>query len=60
MGREGLMFPSIDEGDLAMKVFVKRNKLIIDFGKDLSWIGLNSEDVDILIATLTEKRKDMK
>lgn len=54
------MFPSVDEGDLEMKVYVKGSKLIIDFGKDLSWLGFNAEDVDNLINLLTVKRKEMK
>ena len=54
------MFPGIDEGDLAIRILTKSNKLIIDFGKDLSWIGLNAEDVDNLINVLTERRKELK
>lgn len=54
------MFPSIDEGDIEMKVYTKNNKLIIDFGKDLSWIGFNAKDIDNLINLLTEKRKELK
>lgn len=54
------MFPTKDKGVIGMAIYVKNNKLIIDFGGDLSWIGLNPKDVDILISTLTEKRKDIK
>lgn len=55
-----MTFPSKDEGQVAMAVYVKNNKLIINFGKDLSWIGLNANDVDLMIKSLTEKRKEMK
>lgn len=30
-----------DEGELSIKVFVKDNTVMIDFGKKISWVGLD-------------------
>ncbi len=54
------MFPSMDEGDLMIKCYVKNTKVILDFGKNLSWIGLNKEDVENLIKLFKEKLEEMK
>ena len=54
------MFPGMDEGDLQIKCYIKNNKMILDFGKDLSWLGFNKEDVEILIKLFQEKLKEMK
>lgn len=54
------MFPSVDEGDLEIKCYIKNNKMILDFGKDLSWLGFNKSDVQALIKLFQEKEKEMK
>ena len=53
-------FPSMDEGDLAIKCYVKNNKMILAFGKDLSWLGFNKSDVEALIAMFQEKLEEMQ
>lgn len=54
------MFPSMDEGDLEIKCYIKNNKMILDFGKDLSWLGFDKSDVEGLIKLFKEKIKEMK
>lgn len=54
------MFPSLDDGDIGIKVYVKNNKMILDFGKDLSWLGFNKGDVEAMIALFQEKLKEME
>ena len=36
---------SDDEGALAIRMAVKANTLIVDFGKPVAWIGLGLQDV---------------
>lgn len=31
-----------DEGGLATKIYIKDGHIILDFGKDLSWLGLQA------------------
>ena len=44
-----------DEGSLTMAIFVKDGRLVIDFGKDLSWIGFDKASLANLIEMLKVK-----
>lgn len=46
-----------DDGELAVAVAAdkKHNRIIIDFGKNLSWVGLVPEEANALINILREK-----
>jgi len=48
-----------DEGALQMAVFIKDGRLIIDFGKELSWIGFAKQDVKNLVDLLNSKLKNL-
>ena len=44
-----------DEGGLATKIYVKDGHIVLDFGKDLSWLALHKEGAEQLIKILREK-----
>jgi len=48
-----------DEGALEMAIFIKDGRLIIDFGKELSWIGFAKQDVKNLVDLLNSKLKNL-
>ena len=50
---------SNDEGDLKMAVFIKENRVIIDFGKDLSWLGFDKKSLRNFIDGLEDKYKQL-
>ena len=43
-----------DEGELQIAVYVKDGVVVIDFGKDLSWIGLDRPTLEPFIKALQE------
>jgi len=47
-----------DLGQLKIAITVKNNHLIIDFGKDISWIGFHKEETEQLIKVLKDKLKE--
>ena len=53
-------FPSKDEGDIGIACYVKDNVLIINFNKDLSWIGLEKPQVEQFIQIFQEKLAEME
>jgi len=46
-----------DEGELRMAIFEKDGKIVINFGKKLSWIGFDKEQARKLGNLLIEKSK---
>jgi hypothetical protein len=46
-----------DEGVQPMAIYVKNNRIILDFNTDLSWIGFDKMGLTILIQALTENLK---
>lgn len=48
-----------DEGDLKIAVFIKDGRLIIDFGKDLSWLGFDKKTLRAFIDGLENKYKQI-
>lgn len=42
-----------DEGALQAKCFIKNDRVIIDFGKSLSWIALDEPSLRMLVDMLT-------
>lgn len=53
------MIDHTDEGNLHFAVYIKDGVVIIDFGKDLSWIGLPKEHLEAFIAVLKEKLEQL-
>lgn len=49
-----------DEGQLAIRMFVKGNTLILDFGKSIKWIGLGLHEVTELRRKLGEYEEQLK
>lgn len=47
-------------GELALAVSVENNRLVINFGTQVDWISLDRPHLDIFIALLTEKGKDLR
>lgn len=41
-----------DEGELAMKVGVQNGKVVLDFGKEIAWLGMNPQDAADLASLL--------
>lgn len=48
-----------DEGELRMAIFEKNGEIIIDFGKDLSWVGFGKEEATQLGELLIKKSKKL-
>lgn len=48
-----------DEGELRMAIYVKNGNVIIDFGKDLSWIGFGKDEATALGEMLINKAKNI-
>jgi hypothetical protein len=50
---------SDDEGELRMAIFEKEGNIVIDFGKDLSWIGFGKKEAIELGELLINKAKNL-
>ena len=50
---------SADEGALNVAVGIKDGRVIIDFGKDLSWIGFDKDTLRKFIDGLEDKYKQI-
>lgn len=48
-----------DDGELKMMAFMKNGRLILDFGKDVSWLGFGKKELEVFIKQLTEKLGEM-
>jgi len=48
-----------DEGALAISFYMSGGRLIMDFGKETSWIGFDSKSLDAFINLLQDKRAEM-
>jgi len=49
-----------DEGGLAMAFTVYEGRLIIDFGKDVSWLGLDRATAEGLIQMLQDRLDELQ
>ncbi len=51
-----------DDGELkvAMAVDKKNNRIVIDFGTPITWVGLSAEDARMLAISLLLKVKEME
>lgn len=50
---------SNDEGALKIATYVKDGRVIIDFGKDLSWLGFDKQTLRAFIDGLENKYKEI-
>lgn len=48
-------FNKDDQGELAIAVYVKDKTIIIEFGKEISWIGMGADMADRLAETIKQK-----
>lgn len=48
-----------DQGALVMKIYEEKGEIVIDFGKDLSWIGFSKEKARALGELLIAKSKKL-
>lgn len=48
-----------DEGDLRIATYIKNGKAMIDFGKDVSWLGFDKKSLRAFIDGLEEKYKKL-
>lgn len=46
-----------DEGALNIAAYIEKGRLVLDFGKELSWIGFGKKNLRQFIDTLEEKYK---
>jgi hypothetical protein len=53
------IFPE-DDGNLNIAIYIKDNCIVLDFGKDITWIGLDKPSVHSLINLLSEKLEQLK
>lgn len=44
-----------DEGDLQIGLYIENGRVILNFGKDLSWIGFDKETLKSLIMAFQDK-----
>lgn len=51
---DGKLHPG-DEGELTMAMYIEKGRLVIDFGKDVSWMAFDKASLQRLIAALSEK-----
>ena len=50
---------SSDEGDLKIKCFIEKGRVILDFGKDLSWIGFDKNSLISFVEGLKSKLEQL-
>ena len=48
-----------DEGELKMAMYVQDGRVVLDFGKNISWIGFDKKTLRALINGLEEKYKQI-
>jgi hypothetical protein len=48
-----------DEGELKLAIGVKEGRVIIDFGKDLSWVGFDKQTLRVVIDSLEAKYNEI-
>lgn len=48
-----------DEGALAVSVFTDQGRVVIEFGKQLSWIGFGKDNLRAFIDLLESKYKNL-
>lgn len=48
-----------DEGQLRMRVYKENGRVMIDFGKDLSWLGFDKKTLRDFIDGLEEQYKNL-
>lgn len=48
-----------DEGELRMAIYVENSKIVINFGKDLSWLGLDKDTALALAENLKQKANEI-
>lgn len=48
-----------DEGQLKIACYIKDNRIIIDFGKELSWLGFDKNTLRNFIDGLENKYKEL-
>jgi hypothetical protein len=48
-----------DEGELKIAVYTKRNTVVIDFGKDLSWFAMTKVELGPFIKLLQQKMEQL-
>lgn len=50
---------SDDEGVLAIATYIENGRVVIDFGKDLSWFGFDKQTLRAFIDGLEDKYKQL-
>jgi len=48
-----------DEGALKIATYIKDGRVVLDFGKDLSWIAFDKETLQVFIKGLENKLKEI-
>lgn len=49
-----------DEGELAIGIAIKDRTIIIDFGKQVAWLGLDANTAEMLANNLIEKANQIR
>lgn len=56
---DGIISPD-DEGELKIACYLRSGKVVIDFGKEVSWIGFDKQSLAAFVAGLTQKLKELE
>jgi hypothetical protein len=48
-----------DEGEIKLAIYTKRNTVVIDFGKDLSWFAMTKAELEPFIELLQSKLEQL-
>lgn len=49
-----------DEGEIQIAIGIENNKVVINFGKPIAWIGFTPEQADQIAFSLIEKSSKLK
>lgn len=49
-----------DEGEIPLNIYVKDERVVLDFGKELTWIGFDKKSLVTFIATLSMKLHELQ
>lgn len=53
------MLDKSDDGSLKVATYIKNERVVVDFGKELDWIGFDKQSLRTFIDNLEEKYKQI-
>jgi hypothetical protein len=49
-----------DEGEITILCYVKNGHVVLDFGKDLSWLGMHADHARTIAHTLLKRADELE